>query len=246
VEESKIMRRLAAVLVLAVVAVSPAAAQSAEPASIVTRGTGVVTRAPEVARFHVVTTARAEQSTKARKDAADAMTDVRAKVKAAGVPDTAIRTLSFVVQPDYAYVNGEQRFRGYQASNSIEIRLDDVTTVATVIDAAGSVNLASIDQLEFDVKDRKAATEEALRLAVADAMSRARAMAGGAGKAAGDILKVQEEGVTFPEPFNLRMNKGAMDVAMAGMPAPPPAPSTPITPGPIEITARVVLAVAIR
>ena len=53
---------------------------------------------------------------------------------AAGVPDAAIRTLSFVVQPDYAYVNGEQRFRGYQASNSIEIRLDDVATVATVID----------------------------------------------------------------------------------------------------------------
>jgi len=241
------MRRLAAILMLAGAVAAPAAAQSiGESASIVTRGTGVVTRAPEVARFHVVTSARSDQSDKARKDAADAMTSVRAKLKAAGLPDAAVRTLSFVIQPDYVYANGEQKFRGYMASNSIAIRVDDVTKVATLIDAAGSVNQASIDQLEFDVKDRKAATEEALRLAVADAMSRARAMATGAGKSAGDILKLQEDGVTFPEPFNLRMNKGGMDVAAAGMPMAAPPPPTPIAPGPIEITARVVLAVAIR
>lgn len=242
------MRRLTVILGLAVLGAAPAAAQStAEPASIVTRGTGVVIRAPEVAWFNVVASARSEQSDRARKDAADAMTMVRARLKAAGLPDDAVRTLSFVIQPDYAYVNGEQKFRGYVASNSIAIRVDDVAKVAACIDAAGGVSQASIDQLEFDVKDRKAATEEALRLAVADAMSRARAMATGAGRSAGDILKVQEDGVTFPEPFNLRLNRGPASEGLAvGMPMPAPPPSTPIAPGPIEITARVVLAVAIR
>ena len=68
------MTRMTTVGVLAALAVPAVAlAQGAEPASILTRGTGVVTRAPEVARFHVVTTARADQSTKARKDAAEAV-----------------------------------------------------------------------------------------------------------------------------------------------------------------------------
>jgi len=247
------MNRLAtgfAAVFCAVVSASAASAQTPplEPPAIVTRGQGTITRAPEMARLRASTTARSDRSDDAGKKSADAMTQVRAKLKAARIPDSAIKTTSFVIQPDYVYQNNEQKFRGFVASNAIEVRVDDVALVGAVIDAIGSVNLGAIDSLEFDVKDRKGATEEALRLAVSDAMSKARAMAQGGGRSAGEILKIQEDGVTFPEPFNLRMNRMLIaESAMGAAAAPPaPAPATPIAPGPIEITARAVLLVAIK
>jgi uncharacterized protein YggE len=238
------------VLFVAAAAVPAASAQTPPPEtpSIVTRGQGTVTRAPEIARLRASTTGRSDRSDDAGKKSADAMIQLRARLKAAHIADTAIKTTSFVIQPDYGYQNGEQKFRGFVATNAIEVRIEDVSLVGPVVDAIAGVNLATIDSLVFDLKDRKAAADEALRLAVADAMSKARAMAQGAGRTAGDILKLQEDGVTFPEPFNLRMNRTSMSTDVVAVSAAPPAPpmATPIAPGPIEITARVILMVAIR
>lgn len=248
---TRIFTGLFAVLItIAAVPAASAQTPSADPPAIVTRGHGTVTRAPEIARLRASTTARSDRSDEAGKKSAQAMTELRARLKAARIPDAAIKTTSFVIQPDYAYQNNEQKFRGFVASNAIEVRVDDVSLIGPVVDAIGGVNLGAIDSLEFDVRDRKAATEEALRLAVTDAMSKARAMAQGAGRAVGDILKIQEDGVTFPEPFNLRMNRmaAAESLSLAAVPSPPAMPqlATPIAPGPIEISARAVLMVAIR
>jgi len=233
---------------------APAFAQGQAPAAdatIVTRGEGRITRAPEVAWIKINTIGRGEKTDQARKISADAMTAVQAALQKLGVPESAMRTLSYTLQPDYEYVNNRQQFRGFVANNLIQVRLDDVGKVAAVIDAAGAVNMASITETRFDVKDPKAASKEALRVAVEDAMASARAIASGAGRRVAEIVKLQEDGVSFPDPFRLQMasayERTETVTVSAAPPVPAPAPpSTPIIPGEITVVGRVVLMIAIR
>lgn len=120
----------------------PAFAQESAPAAdatIVTRGEGRITRAPEVAWIKINAIGRGEKTDQARKISADAMSSVQSLLQKLGVPESAMRTLSYTLQPEYDYVNDRQQFRGFVANNLIEVRLDDVGKVAAVTDAAGAV-----------------------------------------------------------------------------------------------------------
>jgi uncharacterized protein YggE len=154
----------------------------------------------------------------------------------AGLPESAIRTTSYSLQPDMEYVNGRGRVRGYIARNQVEARVDDLKKLGPVLDAAGSAGATSIAGLRFDIKDREGVEREALRLAVQDAMERAKSMASGADKSLGSIIRIEEhrEGPIQPVYRTATM-------AMAEAPA-----QTPINPGELEIRARVTLTVAIR
>ena len=55
------------------------------------------------------------------------MQAVLATLKKLGVADKDIQTANFSVSPQYANGNGEApRITGYQASNQVEVRLEDV------------------------------------------------------------------------------------------------------------------------
>lgn len=227
----------------------PAAAQNAaETPSLIVRGESTLVRAPEVAWLRASATGRGEKSDDARRKSADAMTDIQAGLKRLNIPVDAVRTVSYVLQPEYDRVGGESRFRGFAAINSIEVRIDDVANVVGVVDAIASVTFASVESLRFDLKDPASAKKEAMGLAVADALATAKAMAQGAGKTVGDLIKVQEEGAQFTDPFNLRMVSRGFNESVAVSAAPPaPAPAaTPIVPGKVTVVGRVVLMVAVR
>ena len=74
------------------------------------------------------------------------------------------------------------------------------------------------------------------RLAVQDAMGRAQAMAAGAGRALGPILRVEEQRA-FPQPKRDFVPMIAMRTAQ---------PETPISAGESEVRAQVTVTVAIR
>ena len=84
--------------------------------------------------------------------------------------------------------------RGYIVRNQIEVRVDDLDKLGAVIDAAGASGATSIAGLRFDLKDRAVVERDALRLAVEDAMARARAIAAGAKATLGPILRIEEQG----------------------------------------------------
>jgi uncharacterized protein len=221
-------------------AAAPVAAQSAppppEPPSIVTRGETTLKRAPDQARVTFAAEARAPKSADAQRRAADAMTSLQAALKTAGIPADAIKTTNYSLQPDIAWVNGASQLKGYIAHNQIEVRVDALDKISTVLDAAGGSGATSISGLRFDLKDRSTVEREALRLAVRDAMTRAEAMAAGAGRSLGQIIRIEEQGAP-PVVFQT----GVMRMAGAEK-----ADQTPITPGEIEIRAAVTLTVAIR
>ena len=216
-------------VVLAVSAVQePAAAQ---PPTIVTRGDGIVRRAPDVAFVTVGVEARARSPRDAQRQAAEQMTAVTKRFTDLGIPRDALRTVDVRLEQEFDNANGRRVPRGFLARNTVEVRVDDVNRAGEIADAAVQSGATTIDGIRFDVKDRTAAEREALRIAVAEARAKADAAAAGAGRAVDRILKIEEEGaIDHPRPFGVR----AMEAA------------TVVAPGLIEISASVTLVVAMK
>jgi uncharacterized protein YggE len=230
---------LAVVLVLCAAPAFAQAPPTTTPAQpvIVTRGHAVVTARPDRAFVTIAAESRSKVSAEAQKQNAAVMSAVLQKIEQAGVQKDAIRTIGYDLQPEFDYANGRQTFRNFVARNTVEVRLDDIDRVGTVIDAAGSGGATTITGIRFDVRDRAALERTALRQAVADARARADAAAAGAGATIDRVIRVEEEGAPFEPP---RPMMRMAEVSLAG------AVPTPVEPSTIEIQARVTLTVSLR
>jgi uncharacterized protein YggE len=131
--------------------------------------------------------------------------------------------------------------KDYVARNQVEVRVDDLQKLAGVIDVSVGSGATSISSLRFDVKARAQLEREALRLAVEDGMERARAIASGAGRALGALVRLTEQrqssqGIVFRPAGGGGGRAGGAAFAT----------ETPIAPGEIEIRAVVTLTVALK
>lgn len=226
---------------LLVVGATAAHAQGTSPTEqpvIVTQGEAVVKRAPDRAWIRIASEARAPKPADAQRQAASAMSSTQQSIASrGGVAADAIKTVSYSLQPDMEYSGGTARVRGYIARNEIEVRVDAMDRLGEILDAAGSAGATSIAGMRFDIKDRETVERDALRQAVRNAMARAEAMAVGAGRSLGPIVRIEEAGapIVTPMPYQTMMRAGGE--AQMG---------TPITPGEIDVRAHVTLTVAIR
>lgn len=231
---------------VALAAAGPVLAQTSAPAPsvVVASGEHLIKVAPDQAWAIVSLQTRDAKAPEARRLGAAAMTSVTAALKKSGGAD-AIQTIGFALQPEYEYPNGRQRMKGFLVSNQVQVRIDDVSRVAEVLDEVGSLTLpasstVTITGLRFDLKNRAGVEREALKGAVEDAMARAKAMAAGAGVALSRILRI-DEGVNQvpkygPEPMLMaRASRGGATEV-----------DTPIAPSDIEIRAQVSLTIEIK
>ena len=240
-EENTVLRAAISLIVLCLPAV-PAAAQTTAvapqgPPVVVTTGESVVKRAPDRAWVTITAESRARSPRDAQKQNADAMSAVMARVKGFGLPPDAIRTSSYDLQPEFDYANGRQTLRGYVARNSIQLRVDDLARLGEIVDASVGAGATSVGGIRFDLRDRTAAEREALKQAVADARARAEAAASGAGLQIDRVVRIEEQRVSIeppPRPLVMAMRAEAAE------------PTTPISPGELEIRSQVTLTAAIR
>jgi uncharacterized protein YggE len=215
-------------------------AQTAPPPDqpvIVAQGEAIVRHPPDVAWVQIQVEARGAKPEEARQKAADAMTSVLATLKPI-VPAANLRTSGLAVTPEMDYTTGGTRLKGYLARNQVEARVENFELLSKVMDASVASGATSVTGLRFDVKARAQHEREALRNAVQDATERAQAIAAGAGRSLGPIVRIQEQ----------RMSSAPYRVAMggAGGGRGGQQDATPITPGEIEIRAVVVLTAAIK
>ncbi len=227
----------ASCLVLGVTILSaPAQAQTADPASIVVSGEGVVKVAPDQAWVRIGTESRSKVSREAQQRNAEVMSAVQQKLAALGIPKDAIKTVGVDLQPEFDYRDGRQTLRGYVARNTIEVRIDEFAKIGDVLDAAVSSGATNVHDLRFDVKSRDRVEQDALKAAVGSAITKANTVAAAAKRAVDRILRIEESflGGGGPQPMeSVRFMKA--DAA-----------ATPVAAGEIEIRALVRLTVAIK
>ena len=117
------MRQILVLLLLLLTLTSAAAAQQppgpAEPV-VVASGQGVVFAVPDRAWITISAESRAPSPREAQRLNAEAMRPVQDKLRAAGIPADAIRTIAYDVQYEWDFVNNKRVGRGYVARNTVE------------------------------------------------------------------------------------------------------------------------------
>jgi uncharacterized protein YggE len=231
------MKMLPILLLLA----SPAFAQNPIPPAtpvIVTTGEGVVKRAPDRAFVAIAAESRARTAAEAQRLNTEAMNAVLEKIKAQGIPADAIQTTGYTLHPDYEYQNGRQIIRGYVSRNQVDVRVDTLSKIGDVMANAVGTGATNVGVIRFDLKDRDAAENEALRLAVRDARRRADAAASGAGVKIQQVLRIDEQHEEPIRPMPMMRSGMAVDTVQAA--------PVPVEAGQIEIRSRVTLTVRIE
>jgi len=137
-------------------------------------------------------------------------------VKKTGVDEKDIKTSNYNLSPMYDYTNSVQRITGYQASSNLTIKVRKIDTANAVIDAATAAGANNVGGITFDVDDKAKAEDEARKLAVADAKTKADLAARTAGFKLGKIINYQEStGGIRPVPMYA---KADMAVGLGGAP----------------------------
>jgi uncharacterized protein len=134
-----------------------------------------------------------EANTKAR-----ALIDTLEK---AGVAAVDIVTTNVSVWPQYD--NSGRQVTGYEASNSVNAKLRDLSKAGEVIDAAaGAVGDAiTLGGLSFGIDDTSALYAQARELAVKQAHTQADQLAKAAGGSLGPVISIEENAQQVPMPM---------------------------------------------
>jgi len=121
----------------------------------------------------------------------------------------------------------------YQVSNTISIETEKIDRVGDLIDLAVAAGANSVSSLQFTLSQQKTAElrKEALAIAVKKAQADAETVMAAMGKTLGDVHEVTVDESYQPPVY---YNQDSRSVQMAAG-----APSTPIEPGSVEVTARV-------
>jgi uncharacterized protein YggE len=205
---------------------------------VVASGQGVVYAVPDRAWITVSAESRAPSPREAQRLNAEAMKPVQDKLRAAGVPADAIRTLAYDVQYEWDFVNNKRVGRGYVARNTIEVRVDSIDRVGELLEVAAGSGATALGGIRFDLKDQAKLEREALRLAVLDARAKADAAVAGIGRSIDRILRVEEQGIDAP-PMPVRMMRQSAQAGAADL-------APPIAAGQMEIRARATVTAAMK
>jgi uncharacterized protein len=186
--------RILTVLLLYLATV-PAAAQTASHTISMT-GQGEVRAAPDTVTLTAGVTAQAPTAAAALAANSSRMAAVMAALKQQGVSDKDMQTANFSVSPQYAGNNDSQpqRLIGYQVTNEVQVRLEDVRKLGAVLDSLVLAGSNQMNGINFGVRDTAELLTQARNLAVADATAKAQVYAKAAGVSLGPILSISESG----------------------------------------------------
>jgi uncharacterized protein YggE len=156
------------------------------------------------------------------------MASVVARLKTLGIADHDIQTTQISLNQQFDYRDGQQIFKGYQASNMVNVKLRDLKKLGAFLDALAIDGATSFNGPTFGIDDDSSFQEAARDKVWSTAMARARSLARKAGYKDVRVLRVEEndQGRGYmPMPMIVRSMDAVAEKA------------TPISPGELSVVA---------
>jgi len=201
---------------------------------LVVNGEGKVKAIPDLATLNLGIEAQADTVSEARTQAAEAMDNVMAALKAVGIVEKDIQTSQFSIYPvrQWNPETGEETLVGYRASNMLNVKIREMAKAGEVIDSvvqAGG-DLTQVQGISFSVEDPKPFQAQAREEAFDDAKAKAEQMAGLAGVKLSKPIFITESGYYYPVSVPMALAAKADEAGFT---------STSISPGEQEISVNV-------
>jgi len=206
---TSLVRAGAFALLLATAAVPAAQAQTATPAAeTMFRATtlnlaahGETRVAPDMATITLGVQVEAPTAQAAMQQNARQMTQVIAALKKAGIAERDIQTSGLNLNPQYVYEqNVPPKLSGYQASNQVTIRVNDLARLGAAVDATVSAGANQVHGISFGLKDPTAAENAAREEAVKALAAKAELYARATGHRVARLVSLSEGGGYSPQP----------------------------------------------
>lgn len=179
-------------------------------------------QAPDVAQLSAGVVAHATDASAAMQANSKQMARVIAKIKAAGIADKDIQTLGIDLEPQYGdgrNDNQPPKVVGYQAGNTVQIKIRDINQIGRLIDALVISGANQINGPQFSIDQPDALSNQARRQALDKARARAQMYASALGLKVRRIISVSETGSdALPQLRMLASNK--MEAVATTMAAP--------------------------
>ena len=212
-------------LLVSMAAFAPSAANAQhemhhpEPKRTITvSGEGHIDVEPDMAvvRFGIVSIA--DQPEDARSQNAEAAARAMNAVRELGIEDRYIQMETLRLQPHREWVDEDRRWveRGYEAIRQVVVDVHDLEMLPTLVAEVVQQGANRLEQVSYDLEDRDAARNEALRAAVENAREKARIVASTLGEELGPVQNLHEQSFDFPRPvMDMRQNMMAAEKAEA-------------------------------
>jgi uncharacterized protein YggE len=206
----------------------PVQPQLAQGISVV--GEGTVLADPNVARITLCAEVFDASLANAQSQAAQRMDAMVARLKADGVADSDIHTVSFNISPQYDQRGdqGQSVLRGYQVQNLVEVRTTNVAGLGPLLDDAVGAGATRVFGISFESDNMEALKTQARDQAMQNASDKAQQLARDAGVTLGRPTAVDESDTGGVTPVRLNVAPQAA-----------PAAATPIQPGQLQVSTTV-------
>jgi uncharacterized protein YggE len=160
-------------------------------------------------------TGRVGTAKEAMSKLSDASNKIFEAIQAAGVAKKDITTEQFNLSPIYDYTNGGQVFRGFEATQSMRVKVRDLDKVTDVIGAATGAGANQAGNVNFTVDDPEAKRAEARQKAIDQAKDKAQELASQLGVHLGKIQSFNESTGGVPPIAYMRNESYGMGGAAA-------------------------------
>jgi len=228
--------RLPLIAMAAALGLCLAGTASAQSSQVVLPGDGTLlsvsasaeaSRVPDIANVSAGVVTQAADADAAMQANSSQMQKVMAAIRKAGIAERDVQTTGVNVHPQYDYRdNAPPRITGYQATNTVSIKVRDIGDLGDVLDGLVASGANQVHGPSFDIDDKDAVYDEARRAALEKAQARATMYADALGMRVRRIASISEGGGFSPQP---RMMAMAMDSAESRS-------TPPISPGETTLT----------
>ncbi|MDT8856660.1 SIMPL domain-containing protein [Paracoccaceae bacterium Fryx2] len=212
------MRVLNALLLATSLTLPVALPALAEEPRLTVTGEGRVDARPDMATISLGVTTQGATAAAAMAANSDELGRVLANLRRTGIEERDVQTSGLSLNPNWVQVANDGSapvIKGYVASNMLTVRVRALETLGGVLDAAVKDGANTLNGVTFGLTDPAPAMDEARTLAVADALARARLLAGAAGVRLGPVVSITEGGgYSGPAPM-FRMAESVAAVPMA-------------------------------
>jgi uncharacterized protein YggE len=204
---------------------------------IIVNGEGITSVQPDIARVNLGLEAEAPTAKEAQRKNADQMTKIVAGLKALGLAEKDIQTTDFNLFPNRQYdkESGQEKLIGYRATNQVTVTVRDLKKLGQIIDGSIQNGANTVNGVTFSVETPGKWREKTIAKAVAEARSKAEAMAKASGVRIRKINAINESSIDI-RPYQTDYGYKRLEVLGAGAEM---ASNTPLEPGNVKITANV-------
>lgn len=131
---------------------------------------------PDIVQVQLEVVTEDMELSQAQQENANTMNQVIQALLQLGIAMENIQTTAYNIHPKYDYIDEAQVFRGYEVTNEITVKIENIDQAGNVIDTAVQNGINSVSNIQFTVENKQAYYKQALSSALEDAYAKAQTL----------------------------------------------------------------------